>query len=127
MRARINDRTTGRALSILGLSLASCSGNLPGTGLVDAPLERARRVETRTVETRTVENAGARASTPAVVAEPYASASASTLPAPAAPVPPPQVSSAPAASFADPRDRQFEILTEAVTALRQEVARSYEH
>jgi len=38
---------------------------------------------------------------------------------------PPPASPPPAAS--DIRDRQFEILTEAVTALRQEVARSYAH
>jgi len=103
--------------------LAACSGALRGaSSFPEAP----RRAVPPTAENLTVREGGPPAETaPSSLAAPGASAETTNFlsGASATWVPPPP---APAEPSSEARDRQFDILNEAVAALRQEVARSYE-
>ena len=130
MRPRAN---SGRTLFAAWLLLASCTGHVPGTG---TPSEARPGVVYQTVRVGPTPAPEAPAAPPAVAAPAfpevpsYPSAPATTYAAAPAPAPQTGPAPAPAASFvpgSGPRDQQIAILTEAVTALREEIARSYTH
>jgi translation initiation factor IF-2 len=124
----------------VGLVAAACSGTLPGLG----PEESAPGMSRPGVASRTVRNDDYRSQRPTQRAlEPVPEPAAAAPVAPAAPAaaapfapatnyssetrPAPPLETPAPPSPSDVRDRQFEMLTEAVAALRQELARSYEH
>ena len=106
--------------------LAGCTGRLPGTG---APAQSRPGVVYETVRrdpTPVPERAYEPEAEP-VYAEPSSPAEAPSYLVPAAPAPAPALASAGPESGGGARDAQLAILTEAVTALRQEISRSYAH
>ncbi len=116
--------------------VSACSGTLPGVGPEPAPV--AVRQSSPGVVTRTVMQEGvaprAVRQRPAEPAPGPAVVSAAPVPATAMPYSAAPPSAAVQTSATPPvmtpnevRDRQIDLLTEAVSALRQEVARSYEH
>ena len=122
---------------MLAALVSACSGTLPGLE-PETPASPVRQTSPG-VATRTVlqEGVAPRPTTPSG----YGSIPAAAMPGGAGPSAsigtqpytaiPPQggavPSSPPPMTSFDPRDKQLELLTEAVAALRQEVARSYEH
>lgn len=108
-------------LSSLALvaGFAACSGNLPGTQ-TEPPPRRGLLSPTRPAPRPVPPPAMAPAPVPAAGVSPTTVAPNSYYPSAAPSAPPPA-----AAPAVDARERQFEIMNEAVAALRQEVSRSY--
>ena len=139
---RVHNRRWSLALASAGIGTlgafasmtCGCSGTLPGLGPEPPPVavrQNAPGVVTRTVlqegvGRRTVAPRPPEAGTGAGAVSGSYSNDASYSPAP-----PPGTTQTPASPPAmtsnDVRDRQLDLLTEAVAALRQEVAKSYEH
>jgi hypothetical protein len=102
----------------------------PGAGQSTSPAAMTRPVREEGLALRSVESLGA--SSVASTAPAAAAVSDPSVPSPSQPYAPPPADGGSATPPSpeppyDPREKQIELLTDAVTALRQEIGRSYEY